>query len=303
VLKKDKEILLFQFLARSPSSRSCLAFGGWVTGFFAAIAREEGLDQSAQVLGYAALFVWYFVSWFIVLFFNTALVACARIRMEGGDPVTADGFKAAMDNLGAIAMWAAVSATVGVILQVIADRMKGLGDILKGLLGAAWSIATFFIVPVLIFEKRSLGESIKQSTRLVKATWGEALTAHVGVGLVSFLISIPAVAFPILGGVLFDGIGVVVGLGIMILWWLGVAILSAALTGIFRTGLHLCHEGRGSNPSGRSREGRSRAGKQLWVSLARSAPLASLAFLTVSAGDRGIDASDWPDSPLGLTAE
>ncbi len=251
VLKKDKEILLFPILSGTFTVVAflLLAFGGWVTGFFAAIAREEGLDQSAQVLGYAALFVWYFVSWFIVLFFNTALVACARIRMEGGDPVTADGFKAAMDNLGAIAMWAAVSATVGVILQVIADRMKGLGDILKGLLGAAWSIATFFIVPVLIFEKRSLGESIKQSTRLVKATWGEALTAHVGVGLVSFLISIPAVAFPILGGVLFDGIGVVVGLGIMILWWLGVAILSAALTGIFRTGLYL-YATKGEVPSG-----------------------------------------------------
>lgn len=251
VLKKDKEILLFPILSGTFTVVAflLLAFGGWVTGFFAAVAREEGLDQSAQVLGYAALFVWYFVSWFIVLFFNTALVACARIRMEGGDPVTADGFKAAMDNLGAIAMWAAVSATVGVILQVIADRMKGLGDILKGLLGAAWSIATFFIVPVLIFEKRSLGESIKQSTRLVKATWGEALTAHVGVGLVSFLISIPAVAFPILGGVLFGGIGVVVGLGIMILWWLGVAILSAALTGIFRTGLYL-YATKGEVPSG-----------------------------------------------------
>lgn len=251
VLKKDKEILLFPILSGTFTVVAflLLAFGGWVTGFFAAIAREEGLDQSAQVLGYAALFVWYFVSWFIVLFFNTALVACARIRMEGGDPVTADGFKAAMDNLGAIAMWAAVSATVGVILQVIADRMKGLGDILKGLLGAAWSIATFFIVPVLIFEKRSLGESIKQSTRLVKATWGEALTAHVGVGLVSFLISIPAVAFPILGGVLFGGIGVVAGLGIMILWWLGVAILSAALTGIFRTGLYL-YATKGEVPSG-----------------------------------------------------
>lgn len=251
VLKKDKEILLFPILSGTFTVVAflLLAFGGWVTGFFAAIARQEGLDESAKLLGYAALFVWYFVSWFIVLFFNTALVACARIRMEGGDPVTADGFKAAMDNLGAIAMWAAVSATVGVILQVIADRMKGLGDILKGLLGAAWSIATFFIVPVLIFEKRSLGDSIKQSTRLVKATWGEALTAHVGVGLVSFLISIPAVAFPILGGVLFGGMGVVAGLGIMILWWLGVAILSAALTGIFRTGLYL-YATKGEVPSG-----------------------------------------------------
>lgn len=251
VLKKDKEILLFPILSGTFTVVAflLLAFGGWVTGFFAAIARQEGLDESAKLLGYAALFVWYFVSWFIVLFFNTALVACARIRMEGGDPVTADGFKAAMDNLGAIAMWAAVSATVGVILQIIADRMKGLGDILKGLLGAAWSIATFFIVPVLIFEKRSLGDSIKQSTRLVKATWGEALTAHVGVGLVSFLISIPAVAFPILGGVLFGGMGVVAGLGIMILWWLGVAILSAALTGIFRTGLYL-YATKGEVPSG-----------------------------------------------------
>ena len=73
VLAKDKEILIFPVLS------GIITIIAFVTIVFA--GHSSGLLREFQagnrVLGYVVLFVWYFVSWFIVLFFNVAVIACA----------------------------------------------------------------------------------------------------------------------------------------------------------------------------------------------------------------------------------
>lgn len=246
VLRKDKEILIFPLLSGifTIIAMVGLISGGVMTGFFQRFLNSGDRGLANNIVAYAALFVWYFVSWFIVLFFNVAVVACARIRLEGGDPTTADGFRAARENLKAIVMWALISATVGLILRMIADRSKLVGQIIAKILGAAWAITTYFVVPVMIFEKRGPRESMKSSTELISRTWGESLVAAAGVGITIMLLGMGGLAFPILG-VLISPTAAVVGLGIMVVYWLVLAIVSSALTGIYRTGLYLyAKEGR-----------------------------------------------------------
>jgi hypothetical protein len=184
------------------------------------------------------LFIWYFVSWFIVLFFNVGVVACARIRLEGGDPTVGDGFRAARENLSRIVMWALVSATVGLILRMIAERSKLVGALIAKFLGAAWAIATYFVVPVMIFEKRGPKDSMSASTQLIRKTWGESLVAAAGVGIIVMLFGIAGLALPIIG-IFISPTAAVIGLAAMILYWIVLSILSSALTGIYRTGLYL----------------------------------------------------------------
>lgn len=240
VLRQDKEILIFPLLSGifTIIAMAGLIFGGTVTGFFQRILESGDRSLQGNLLGYAALFVWYFVSWFIVLFFNVAVVACARIRLEGGDPTTADGFRAARENLKAILTWALISATVGLILRIVAERSKLIGQLIAKFLGAAWAITTYFVVPVMIFEKRGPRESMATSTQLISRTWGESLVAAAGVGIIIMLLGIGGLAFPIIG-FLISPTAAVVGLGIMVLYWLLLAIISSALTGIYRTGLYL----------------------------------------------------------------
>jgi uncharacterized protein DUF6159 len=256
ILRKDKEILIFPVLSGifTILALGALIFGGTVTGFFSRLI-DEGQTPSgkSQLLGYAFLFVWYFVSWFIVLFFNVAVIQCAKIRLEGGDPVTADGFGAAKKHLGRIALWAMVSATVGLVLQAIADKNKALGGIVKGLLGAAWSIATFFIVPVMIFEQRSLMDSFRQSTRLLGKTWGESAVGAAGIGLFVTLIALPALALPAVLGAVGGTTWALVGVGLMLLYWLILAIISSALSGIYRAGLYV-YATTGQIPSSMNQE-------------------------------------------------
>jgi Family of unknown function (DUF6159) len=252
VLRQDKEILIFPLLSGifTLVAMAGVIFGGVATGFFQRVLQTGDRSLEANILGYAALFVWYFVSWFIVLFFNVGVVACARIRLEGGDPTVADGFRAARENLKGIVIWALISATVGLILRMIADRSKLIGQLIAKFLGAAWAVATYFVVPVMIFEKRGPRQSMSSSTELISRTWGESLVAAAGVGIMIMLLGLGGLAFPIIG-IFISPTAAVIGLGVMVLYWVVLAIVSSALTGIYRTGLYLyAKEGKPLNGFG-----------------------------------------------------
>ena len=240
VLRQDTEILIFPVLSGifTILAFAGIVYGGVVTGYFQRLAESGDRSFEANVLGYTLLFVWYFVNWFIVLFFNVGVVACARIRLEGGDPTVGDGFRAARENLGRIVMWALVSATVGLILRVIAERSKLVGVLIAKFLGAAWAIATYFVVPVMIFEKRGAKDSMTSSAQLIRKTWGESLVAAAGVGIVIMLFGMAGLAAPIIG-IFISPTAAVIGLAAMVLYWIVLSIVSSALTGIYRTGLYL----------------------------------------------------------------
>ncbi len=240
VLRQDTEILIFPVLSGICTilAFAGIVYGGVVTGYFERLAASGERSLEATVPAYAALFVWYFVNWFIVLFFNVGVVACARIRLEGGDPTVADGFRAARENLGRIVTWALISATAGLILRMIAERSKLVGALIAKFLGAAWAIATYFVVPVMIFEKRGAKDSMTSSTQLVRKTWGESLVAAAGVGIVIMLLGVAGLAAPIIG-MFISPTAALIGLGVMVLYWIVLAIVSSALTGIYRTGLYL----------------------------------------------------------------
>lgn len=248
ILGKDKEILIFPLLSGIITILAfvTMVFAGVTTGL---VERLGGKDNP---LPYVVLFVWYFVSWFIVLFFNVAVVHCASIRLRGGDPTIADGFRASMQHLGSIALWALISATVGLILRTIVERSKLIGAIVARLLGAAWAIATYFIVPVMIFEKRSVRDSLKQSTTLISKTWGESLVAAGGIGVFSMLLALAGLLLPI-GGFFISPMAALIGFGVMVAYWIGLSIMTAALSGIFRTALYM-YATEGRNPPGFSAE-------------------------------------------------
>src|SRR5436853_7894874 len=102
--------------------------------------------------------------------------------MDGGALNVKDGFRGAFRNLGSILAWSFVAATVGMILRVIERRAGFIGRIVTGLLGVAWTMLTYFVVPVMIFEGAGVGRAIKRSGELFKKTWGEAVVGSGGMG-------------------------------------------------------------------------------------------------------------------------
>ncbi len=242
VLRLDKELLLFPVM----SGIACLfvlasfAVPLWWSGALEAVENDQG-GLTENALSYVVLFAFYFVNYFIIIFFNSALVGCAIIRLKGGDPTVSDGFGAAMARLPQIAGWALVAATVGLILRAIESRSERVGQIVSGLLGMAWSITTFFVVPVIVIEKTGPIEAVKRSVTIMKKAWGESLAANFGIGLITFLLCLLALIPVGLGvaamssGIMAIGI-FLVALGII--WVLLVSLISSALGTIILAALY-----------------------------------------------------------------
>lgn len=242
VLKMDKELLVFPLV----SGIACLlvlasfAFPIMNLEFFQQIL-DEG-DAGNNPVVWVVLFLYYFCNYFVIVFFNSALVACAIIRFKGGDPTVSDGFRAAFSRLPQIAAWAAVSATVGVILRMIESRSEKVGQFVAGLMGAAWTMVTYFVVPVLVVERTNPVEATKRSFAIIRKTWGESLTANFSTSIIFFLASLVGVAAVIGGGTLLSNGQSVPGsilLGCGILYLLVVALVSSAINSIVLAGLYL----------------------------------------------------------------
>ena len=149
------------------------------------------LDRGHMTPGSAALlFVFYLVQYFIVTFFNSALVGAALIYLRGGNPTVGDGLGIAMSKLPSIFGYAAISATVGMVLRAIQERAGFIGRWIAGLLGVAFTLATFLVVPVLVNKDVGPVDAVKESAQLLKRTWGENLIGNVGIGLAFGLLTI-----------------------------------------------------------------------------------------------------------------
>lgn len=243
VLKLDKELLLFPLI----SGLACLlvmasfALPLWQSGILDHSEAELQQLQS-NPLTYVILFAYYFLNYFVIIFFNSALVACAIVRLKGGDPNVPYGFSVAMSRLPQIALWALLAATVGLILKTIESRSEKVGQIVAAILGMAWSVTTFFVVPVLVVEKQGPLKAISRSVEMMRRTWGESLTANFGVGLLSMLASLIAVV-PIGFGIFaLSNEWIPIGTALIalgVLWLLFVSLISSALNSVILAALYI----------------------------------------------------------------
>ncbi|HEY5077630.1 MAG TPA: DUF6159 family protein [Acidimicrobiia bacterium] len=174
---------------------------------------------------------------YVVVFFNAALVFAANSRFQGEPVEIADAIRAAAARSHVLLPWAIVSATVSIVLRAVEQRGGVLGRIVGSLAGVAWSVVTFLVLPVLVFEGIGPIAAVKRSGELFKHTWGENLMTNAGIGLVGLLaVVVGAVPFALLFAV--GGPVAVVGIVAFVLWCVAVLLVSTALTGIFQVALY-----------------------------------------------------------------
>ena len=188
VLNQDKELLVFPMVSMGALAIVVLAFALPVFGMGMLDGLTGGQNAGVQAGVYLVAFLFYFSQYLVIFYFNTALVGAAMIRLDGGNPTLGDGLRIATSRLGTIVGYALISATVGVVLRAIQERVGFVGKIIVGLLGVGWAIATYLVVPVLAAQKIGPIEAIKESAGLLRKTWGENLIGQAGLGLAFALI-------------------------------------------------------------------------------------------------------------------
>lgn len=138
--------------------------------------------------GYVLLFLFYITTNFVVYIYGAGIAAHILDIFRGQQASYQQYMRLAWKKAGVILVFSFITATVGIILRAIAERSRLLGRVVVWIVGAAWSLATAFAVPVIVTSDKRAWGSIKHSALLFKNTWGENLTGRLSVGGIVFLV-------------------------------------------------------------------------------------------------------------------
>src|SRR5712692_1219033 len=114
ILRKEKGLIVLPFLSLLTTGITWLVF---FLGLFLFLPNPT--NPFGSVVFYVGLAVVYFITFFVSIYFNAAVMGAAMIRLNGGDPTISDGLRVANTNLRRIAGWALLSATVGLVLRAV----------------------------------------------------------------------------------------------------------------------------------------------------------------------------------------
>jgi hypothetical protein len=220
VLKENKQLIIFPFLS---GLSLVLIMGSFVLVFLGVNGWAfDNIEEPGNIGTYLLMFLFYVVNYFVVVFFNMALIHCTRLYFRGEEVSVNAGLRFSLSRVGTIFSWALFAGTIGTILRIIQEESGLIGKIITAIIGVVWSIATFFVVPVIAYENLGPIAAFKRSAQMMKQKWGESLGATFSFGLIQFiaiiLLMIPCfflgatihpvagVALAILGGFLISAV-------------------------------------------------------------------------------------------------
>jgi len=202
-----------------------------------ALIADNGAQGSSKPLAWILGVVGYIAVTFVVVFFNAALVFAADRRLRG-EPVTiGEAVHAAGSRAHVLLPWAVLSATVSLVIRAIEERSGIAGRIIGSLVGLAWSLVTFLVLPVIVIEQVGPIQAVKRSAELFKRTWGENMIANAGIGIVALFATILGV-LPCMLLIAVGGPVAVLGIGVAVAWVIAVQLVAATLTGILQIALY-----------------------------------------------------------------
>jgi Family of unknown function (DUF6159) len=229
VLRQDLKLALFPVL----SGLAGLA----IAALFLLSPLGAGLfNKNVQTLGaaeYVSLLLVYCALYFVMIFFNCALAACAQARFSGSEIGLVEGISRASSRIQPILFWSLFSSTLGLVLQLIDQRVGLVGKIATRIFGVAWNMATYLVIPVLVIEDVNAIDAIRRSSGLLRKTWGERLTVGLCMMWIAIFLAIPGVIVGAMGAYAYPPLLVVAALYFLVL----VSVLSA-VSGIFDVALY-----------------------------------------------------------------
>jgi len=237
ILLEDKRMLLFPVF-----SGICTLLVGFTfivpilfTGGLSSIGMFESLSDTMM---FFTLFMFYYLNYFIIIFFNSGAILYAIKHIRGEEPTFGEVFNELRDRLPHLLGWTAIAATVGIILNSIENQSDIIGKIVAGLIGLSWTVTSFLVLPVLVIERKGPIESLKESAGMLKKSWGEQLIGHFSFGLIFaiLLIGAAAITIPLF---LLGEIFIFIGFAVIILFGLILGVFQWILQSIFMATLYL----------------------------------------------------------------
>jgi hypothetical protein len=232
VLKENRQLVIFPILSGvsiiiilASFCVGILGFSGW---------DPNQVSEPGRMMSYALLFFFYIVNYFVIVFFNMALVHCTSLYFKGEEVTVQKGIDFSMSRIGSILGWAVFAGIVGGILKIIQENVGSLGKIITGLVGIVWSVATFFVVPVIAYENLGPLAAFKKSAMLMKQKWGESI----GAGFSFVLIQLGGVAIIAVVAFAISAINIIAGIVIGVLLLLLFSVIMSTVKTIFISAIY-----------------------------------------------------------------
>jgi hypothetical protein len=238
VLAADRELVIFPILSTIGVIIVTLTFAVplFLSNFFDSI-----FSNKLGIMGFVVAFLFYLVQYVVIFYANTALVGAAMIRLNGGDPTVRDGFRIANSRFGAIVGYALIAATVGMVLKAL-SRRRGMVRFISSILGMAWNLATYLVVPVLAVEGLGPIAALKQSVSLLRKTWGEQIIGNFGLGLIfgiaSILVVLAVIPIILLAANYQSLILFIIAIGMLFLLLTILGLINSSLNGIYTAAVY-----------------------------------------------------------------
>jgi hypothetical protein len=200
------------------------------------------LSTPYEVLAIVLFLAGYLATTWLSIYCTAALIGAATLKLNGQQPTAADGWRIARARIGRLTIWALITATVGLIIQAIQQRVGGIAGALIGAAGGfTWAILTYFMIPIMLYENQRPWPALKRSGHLFVSTFGRTLITNVVIGLLIGLGVAGAVILAVVGvyflttgalalGLALIGVGIAVGVI--------VALIGATAEGILRAALY-----------------------------------------------------------------
>ncbi len=217
ILKANKQLLIFPVLSGTAMLLiiasivlPIIAYAGWD-------AKNININFDNKAVPYLFTFLFYLVNYFVVVFFNMALVHCTKLYLAGEEVAVMAGIKFSLSRIGVILSWALFAATVGTILKAIQENAGWIGKLIAGAFGLVWGITTFFVVPIIAYENLGPINAFKRSASLMKQKWGESIGSTFSLGLIQFVGTLVIVGVAVLIATFINPV-IGIGLGIILLF-------------------------------------------------------------------------------------
>jgi Family of unknown function (DUF6159) len=227
LLGKDLKLLLLPLTSLVIACVAAWAF--WALGLVNFASERSSF---ANLIG---LYLFYSVTAFVGICCNAVIVAVAMERLAGRPATVSDGWQVVRGRMGAVIRWALVSATVGVVMRIVQERLGLVGALATWIGNIVWSLATFFVVPVLLFEPVDVRGAIRRSARVFKERWGEQVTAELSIGAGFSVLLIPVF---VVGVMLIVSVSPWVGGAVIVIGFVSLIVVSATLEQIFGAALY-----------------------------------------------------------------
>jgi hypothetical protein len=237
LLAQDKRLVVFRLV-------SGIALAA-VSGLFAVpmfVAMGGPVHAAAQWHAspqmYLAMFVFYFLAYFVIIFFNAGLIACVLKQMDGEQPTIGYGLAFAWQRLPQICGWALLASSVGMLLRMLEERVGFIGKLIVGLLGMAWSVTSFLVVPVLVVEGSGPIESYRRSVEMLKRTWGEQIIGNVSFGLIFALFGILPAILLFTVAAKFGPAALLAAGAVLVVWLIALGLVQSTLQTIYQAAIY-----------------------------------------------------------------